>query len=903
MWSRLSALLILGSSVLTLGCDGVTLDDWDPTDVVSGLADVGPLVEDVGAAAHDAGATIEDGGPVADVELPSDPVPPDLTLPLAAGEVRAGVVLDQAALLTGPKAEALVGDVKVYNAHVAFMIEGARIASGYRHRGGYPVDMAALDADGVPSQDYFGELFLGGNLDILWPESVEVMDDGVASGEAWVRVTGETGPFEFADSFIADILGATDLQLEMALDYRLGPDDRALRLDVTYTNPTSKYAEVDLAASMSHSGDGAWLWAPGVGFDAESAAIPVPYYGTSGSRLAYGVMVAEDDLTLLFSYSGVTILLQDGFLVPAGESVARTMWFGVTDNGPAGLDAMRRELLGSAAELGSVAGMVALPDTAAPGAEAFVAVRRADGAPETIAPVQADGSFGFELEVGAYSVTAYLQGHVPSAVVGIDVLAGAEVSPQLAIDAAARVVVTVTDPADGGAAVPARVTFTRTGDTPSPWPPGDVRPQKKSWSGGTSAVALVTGPEEVVLVPAGTYNIVAGRGYSYERDVRDITLVAGENAPLELVVERVIDTTGWLSADFHIHALRSPDSYVPYDIRARQAASDDLDLPILTEHVYVAGLGGAIDAAGIGDEVIGVVGQEVTTFAYGHFNAFPLVWDPLKPNLGGVFPYDKDAPELFAAIRAQSPGDEIIAVNHPRGVGPGAYFSWVGLNAAEDTVYNDAGWSTNWDAIEVFNGSCSTGGDNGDTLKDWIALTNNGYTKTLGSGSDTHSESTPPGKVRNWIRVEEAAVRESPENLVPAVRGRRLFVSCGPFVRFTAEVTGGEPVGLGGRVAVDGDGEATLHATVEAPTWMNVTEARLWENGVVVDVFDLTGSADPVVRFDSDLTISPDADAWYALEVVGSGSLHPIGGGSPYALTNPIEVDADGDGEWTAPGN
>ena len=36
--------------------------------------------------------------------------------------------------------------------------------------------------------------------------------------------------------------------------------------------------------------------------------------------------------------------------------------------------------------------------------------------------------------------------------------------------------------------------------------------------------------------------------------------------------------------------------------------------------------------------------------------------------------------------------------------------------------------------------------------------------------------------------------------------------------------------------------------------------------------------------------------------MAGSGSLSPVEmGDGPYALTNPIEVDADGDGAWTPP--
>ena len=60
---------------------------------------------------------------------------------------------------------------------------------------------------------------------------------------------------------------------------------------------------------------------------------------------------------------------------------------------------------------------------------------------------------------------------------------------------------------------------------------------------------------------------------------------------------------------------------------------------------------------------------------------------------------------------------------------------------------------------------------------------------------------------------------------------------------------------------------------------------------------------DPVLRFDAVWSVSPLKDAWYAVEVVGSGSMAPVTrSGPPYALTNPIEVDQDKDGEWTPPG-
>jgi len=294
------------------------------------------------------------------------------------------------------------------------------------------------------------------------------------------------------------------------------------------------------------------------------------------------------------------------------------------------------------------------------------------------------------------------------------------------------------------------------------------------------------------------------------------------------------------------------------------------------------------------DRVTPVDGQEVTTFAYGHFNAFPLFWQPVEYNAGAVFPYDKQPAELFAAIRAQQPDDEIIQVNHPRGTGFGAYFSYVGFNRETGETQFPEAWDLNWDTIEVFNGNCGRG----EPLEDWIAMTNLGLRKTLASGSDSHRENDPIGIPRNWIRVDKGELEADRQSIVEPVRGRRMFVSCGPFVRFESEA---RDAAMGDMISVNEDGEVAFWVQVQAPSWIQLSEVRLWRNGVAVETAPIE-TDDSGVRFEAVMRDRPEADAWYAVEVLGSGSLRPVYFSSPYALTNPIEVDVDGDGAWTAPG-
>jgi hypothetical protein len=107
---------------------------------------------------------------------------------------------------------------------------------------------------------------------------------------------------------------------------------------------------------------------------------------------------------------------------------------------------------------------------------------------------------------------------------------------------------------------------------------------------------------------------------------------------------------------------------------------------------------------------------------------------------------------------------------------------------------------------------------------------------------------------------------------------------------------------LGEMASMDADGGVDFHVTVHGPTWMQIHTLNLLENGQIVATEDLSG-AEGAQRFDDVLRVTPGSDAWYAVEIVGSGSMAPaVLGGSPYAVSNAIEVDADGDASWTPPG-
>lgn len=858
------------------------------------------VVEDPGS---DAGGDTAPDAPdpdTGDTDTEPDAGPLDLNEQLDAGEARAGFVTDEAQLIGGPKADGRLGDIKLYNSEIRVIIETeGRSAGGYRFWGGNIVDGDVVREQGAPGRDLFGEIGHSWNLGIFQPDSVEIVADGRQPGTAaHVRLTGTNGRFEWAESFVRSIVSPSEVTVRVTYDYILEPGSRYVEHRMTVENVGADDANIDFPLILSNHGDGLRQWNRNQGFNVDMGA--VDSIRLTSRDVAYAIQPVDTNFSVLFEYSNVVLVQQDPlFLTPSAE-MTRTYRFHVTDQADSGLTEGIAE---DPRLLGLLSGTVDIP-ASADASTGYVTLFRNDR-PFTFAPLAEDGSYEIFVPAGAYQAQAFVGQHAPSTREAVELDEGGDAMWDTSIPEGAVIAVTVRNP--GGELEPARVMAIvpeDDADTVAPYAPdaahvgseGDWRWQSEGNGGKISGVGLAIEGTTEIPVPAGRYRVVASRGFEYEIDETELTVVAGERAEVELTIEKVVDTTGWVSSDFHIHALRSPDSDTDYPTRAAQALTENLDIPMITEHVQIGSVQLEANAMGFGDEVVSPESQEVTTFAYGHFNAFPLEDRPGEYNRGAVFPYDKTPAELFQAIRDQSPADEIIQVNHPRGGGFGSYFSWAEYDNTTGLASHPQ-WDLNWDAIEVFNGRCG-GGSQAETFRDWVSFTNLGQRKILASGGDSHRENDPIGLPRNWIQVDKQAVADDPQALVAAVRARRVSVSCGPFVTMTA--VSGE--GLGELMPVAEDGTAAFQVQVQAPSWIDLVEVRLLRNGDPVDAADIT-LEDGGVRFEGTLSDTPEADAWYSVEVLGQGSILPVHkNGPPYAATNPIEVDADGDGEWTPPG-
>jgi hypothetical protein len=96
-------------------------------------------------------------------------------------------------------------------------------------------------------------------------------------------------------------------------------------------------------------------------------------------------------------------------------------------------------------------------------------------------------------------------------------------------------------------------------------------------------------------------------------------------------------------------------------------------------------------------------------------------------------------------------------------------------------------------------------------------------------------------------------------------------------------------------------GKATAEITVQAAPWVSVSRVTAYLNGQEVKRWEVPASTD-AVRFHESFPITTATDGYFVVRVDGDKSLAPVVGDRktftayPFALTNPVFLDADGDG-------
>ncbi|MGH0037149.1 MAG: CehA/McbA family metallohydrolase [Myxococcota bacterium] len=886
-------------------------------------------------------------GPLVAASAPAAPDAPDAgsgsggsDSALYAGRVTAGNAGDR--LVGGPDAIGGIGDWALGNGTLCAVVSDPAHETVLSPRGGVLVDLGHCGRD----DDQWNVLQPLLNASRGAVPGVEHIDARVEDGRAIVETLGVGDGIELETAYILD--GNDPDRLRIRTRARRTGDGTRMRVfaDVVLHGngslspfsastrrpgsplhaPGFAHAPVDpedplaMVNAMVPSDLHVWVGAdaiePGVAYglqmlearrvDASGAAVELPIVSINGESFSLlGVLTRPfwlgggDEIGLLELAQAVLFDLSPGDTLEIERALRvgrRADVASVTD--------------GIHAALARVSGRV--DDAAA----RLHVVAEAGGALTFVRP-EPDGRFGFRAPAGRLRIEWSAPGG-RSGALPVEVPAAGEVDVgAIATGAVGRVAL------PRGHAM--RLVFQGTGETPDPLLRDDLRgfrlgeqPIRPGAASNDVALAGVpTDPAWVALAP-GLYRVFATRGPEFDLGRALVDVRAGETTTLEIEPPmRVLETPGWLSADLHLHSLPSDDSTLDLESRVRRLVAAGLDVALATEHDRVADYGPVIARLGLEDRLASAVGSEVTTTAYspdvphtsGHANVFPMEVKPLEYQDGALAAEGRRLRGIRAELDALG-GARVLQLNHPRAPTAkgdrGNYFEHLAVAGApfDPTRPLDSGDNAllverdpttglrdiDFDAVELMNGPSLR--RYGMARADWLSLLLQGHRRTATANSDSHRASEVTATPRNYLPVADDRAGAFHDGLlVDAVKRGALYGTTGPLLEVDLSDTGlgGLHVGREGR----------LRARVRAAPWVPVSELRVFVDGEAV----YTSSVEPGATLTVPLRF--EADAFVSVEVEGRadkvyGAVLP--GFTPFAFTNPIFVDADADGQWTAPG-
>ncbi len=788
----------------------------------------------------------------------------------APSALRAFVIEDASEGLPGRDAVGRPGDIRIENDRIAAVIGGADHAIWGPYGGG------VLDLTVAGGEDYFEEQFpIAGFLRGVRVETIEVVSDG-SDGEALIRIQGRDGPVPL----IAAVVPVPPADIEVTVEYVLRADSDCLEIRTSVTNDSDAHISVPMGDGLVFSESGR-TFGEGAGFDtAGLLSQEVGYLGADLSTVSYLLAPqAGTRMSVALLEQELSVVLYDSLELAPGQSgtVTRCLYAAAGRSANA-LDRYRE---GRGVPLVDVQGTVLLETSGYDLPQLAMEVRR-EGEFFGAAGPDAAGALVLRLPAGSYTGSLSGPGVEPFEV-SWSVAADA-VNEPLEIDPPdpVRIDVAVVDP--DGAPVPARIMAQLGADA------GFGAPR-------VAHVPDIQG-QATLFLPAGAYTVQGSHGPEWSYCRKSVEVTEGETAAVTCPIEREVDVTGWVQADFHMHSEYSIDSRLLREKRVAALLAEGLSFWVSTEHDVFTDFTPVVEAMGVQDLILPSIGNEVSPVGR-HFNglgcspapeqmykyfAVPWVGFTDDGEVTGFLP----APTVWKSMHEDF-GCRVVQINHPRD-GQG-YFDFVHYDPAVGPSSAKAGeLDLTFDAIEVWNSNDDWHHLANLTLVDWYSFLNRGHRKIVTGDSDSHDISQWVGQPRNLVPVDGALTEEG---FYDSLLASRSQVTAAPFIEFQLDGQG-----LGATVVPATPGApVSMQIRVSAASWVPLTTVQLVGNGEVVQEWDVAAATE-VVRFDDTLEVTPEKDTWYHVRAFDpNGNLAPVYPGRlSAAFTNPIWVDLAGDG-------
>ncbi len=521
-----------------------------------------------------------------------------------------------------------------------------------------------------------------------------------------------------------------------------------------------------------------------------------------------------------------------------------------------------------------------------------------------------EGRFSFRLPAGVHAAKVEDIGR-PAAETTITVKAGGKTPLAIELAKAAAIDFEVRD--KGGQSIPCKAQFLGIDGTESP----NLGPENRA-HGCRDQYHSERGDFRV-QVPPGKYRVVVTRGIEFNHHAEEVEVEAGGEVLVKAVLERVVDTGGWVSADFHNHSTPSGDNTCGTDDRVINLAAEQVEFAPTTEHNRIYDWNPHIERLGLTGEIFTVPGVELTGSG-AHLNAFPFkprprtqdagapVWNP-DPRINAITLRDLQGPNPYRWVQINHPDMvENFVDRNGDGKADGGFTL---LGSFVDGIETQNQRDSKILAGAPFYVAPAPGGGIGSKVEYirefvWLQLLNQGHRIWGVAVCDAHRvHGNGVGGWRQYIPSSTDAPADIDwRELVRNSLGGPRVLSTGPFLEVQAAVG---TIAGGSTTAT---GKITLNVRVQCADWIDIDRVQVLVNGRQVPELNFTRAAnggdfsDGVVKFDRDIEVPLSEDSHLIVVAIGENSDLSIGYGSsavyasnrPCAYNNPIFVDVDGGG-------
>ncbi|WP_442505468.1 CehA/McbA family metallohydrolase [Novipirellula sp. SH528] len=415
----------------------------------------------------------------------------------------------------------------------------------------------------------------------------------------------------------------------------------------------------------------------------------------------------------------------------------------------------------------------------------------------------------------------------------------------------------------------------------------------------------------------GKYEIFFSRGPEYNSERKEVEISPATISKLVVQLDRVVDTTGWISADLHSHSSPSGDNTSDQYGRVENLLCEHIEFAPCTEHNRISSYTPHLEQMKLSHLMATCTGMELTgsLLPVNHQNAFPLHQHPHTQDGGGPRTSSNPVVQIERLAMWDDASQKVVQMNHPNlhqiygdldtdGVpdkGFRGMLKWADVVEVHplETIFQDI--ANNPPGVRRMR----------IPLFQWMQLLNQGYRIPGVINTDAHYNHHGSGWRRNWFfSSTDDPANISTDEMVREIEAGHIVMSTGPFLSLTGHAKSNPDVALPGDELIAADGKVTLKVTVQCPNWLDVNRVQVFVNGRPSEKHNYTrknspkmfGDVESVRKFDSSIELTLQKDAHVIVATIGEGMtmervMGPrYGKRPPIAVSNPIFVDVDKNG-------